>query len=233
MKEQLLAKYPYKTELHAHTQPASGCSEFYAEGLVERYRAIGVDTVVLTNHYTYDGNCQKTREQSVADYLSCYHDFVRAAEAAGIRAAFGMEIRFIGNCNDYLLYGISEEDVGRAYDMLDQDIDRFYAAFKTKDNLIFQAHPFRNGITLADPGSLDGVESFNMHPGHNSRVGIAAAYAREHGLLVCGGTDFHHAGHEGVCLMRTSRLMTSSADVADVLRRRDFILDIGGSLVFP
>jgi hypothetical protein len=83
-----------------------------------------------------------------------------------------MEIRFPENCNDYLVFGFSEDEMGHLFDLTAVDYISFYKEFKNDKNIIIQAHPFRNGITAQNPEYLDGVETFNMHPNHNSRIGF-------------------------------------------------------------
>ena len=55
--------------------------------------------------------------------------------------------------------------------------------YKNEKNVILQAHPFRDGMVLANPVSIDGIEVFNFHINHNSRIGIAAQYALTQGFL--------------------------------------------------
>jgi hypothetical protein len=52
-------------------------------------------------------------------------------------------------------------------------------------------------------------------------------------MLLSGGTDFHHPGHEGVCLMRTRQKIETPEDLVKILREKDFLLDIGGCIILP
>ena len=70
-----------------------------------------------------------------------------------------------------------------------------------------------------------------MHPNHNSRVALAAKYAREHGLIPTVGSDFHHIGHEGVSALLTKTEIKTSGDIVRVLRSRDYLFEIGGSVL--
>ena len=80
---------------------------------------------------------------------------------------------------------------------------------------------------------LDGYEVFNMHPGHNSRVGFAAKAVYGSGKIITGGTDFHHVGHEGMCAMVTKVPVTDSYQLADILKSGDYIFDIWGNKIVP
>ena len=51
LKEKLVKKYRYRTELHAHTSPASPCSEISPEEMAKTYHEKGYDAVVVANHF--------------------------------------------------------------------------------------------------------------------------------------------------------------------------------------
>lgn len=233
VKSQITEEYKYRTELHCHTLPVSSCSKVYADALVEAYKELGADTVVLTNHFTPEYIAGRTKAETIREYTECFHDLKKCAQKNGMTAVFGVEIRFSENNNDYLIYGIQEENLEDIYEFVNKGIECFYREFKDNRNLILQAHPFRNGMVLADLKSIDGIETFNMHPNHNSRVGLAVSYAREHNLLVSGGTDFHELGHQGCCFVRTKTKIEDSYDVANVLKSRDFVFDIFGNIILP
>ena len=135
--------------------------------------------------------------------------------------------------NDYLIYGICEEDLSEIIKLLDYGIDNFYKEFKNDRNIIIQAHPFRNGMELANPKSIDGIEVFNLHPGHNSRIAFAAQYASAHDFIITCGSDFHHYGHEGISAILTKEPIKDSYHLAQILKSRDYIIDISGYKVIP
>ena len=145
----------------------------------------------------------------------------------------GVEIRFAENINDYLVYGISPEDIEYFITLLPHGIENFYKKVKNNRNVILQAHPFRKDMELAPLHAIDGIEVFNMHSRHNSAVAVAAKYAREHGLLVCGGSDYHALGDEAHCLVRTADKLRDSYDVAEMLKSKDFLFDLSGNLILP
>ena len=237
MKEQIMGAYPFKTELHCHTHPVSGCSRVSASEMVQIYKKLGVDTVVLTNHFyihSYsDTSKQREKDEAVDEYLQAFRDLKTYADTEGISAILGMEIRFAENINDYLLYGLTEADVPALFDSLAGDLESFCRDYKKEDQLIFQAHPFRDGMVLADPKHLDGIEAFNMYPSANSRVALARAYAQEQGMQIIGGSDCHVAGHEGCCLLRTRQRIETSEQLVAALKSRDYVLEVFGSIILP
>ena len=223
----LLSDYPFTTELHAHSNPVSACGDFPADKVVEFYAKEGVNSLVITNHLT-PNNCNEGVEYYLEDYR-------RAKEAAGssINVILGAELRFSENNNDYLIYGVSENDIAKFIELIPYGIENFYKEAKTDKNLIIQAHPFRNGIELAPLGSIDGIESFNMHPSHNGRLAVAARYARENNLTVTAGSDFHHKNHQALGLIRTKTELKDSYDVAAAIKSRDILFDCSGHIVIP
>lgn len=229
----LVKEYPFKIELHAHTKPVSGCSDIFPEELVHTYAALGYDAVVLTNHFEPSRLNLKSAEESALLYLNDWHCAQKEGKKAGLLVLLGMEIRFTENSNDYLVYGLEEDDIIRAYAFLGEGIERFSKAFRRPRHIIVQAHPFRNGCTPAEPSLLDGIESFNMHPNHNSRNGTAIRFAKQHGLLTTAGTDYHHRGHEGLAAVRTAVLPQSSCALVDILRSGNYVFDLCGSIVIP
>jgi hypothetical protein len=82
-------------------------------------------------------------------------------------------------------------------------------------------------------GSVDGIESFNMHPGHNSRIALATKFAREHHLIVSGGSDFHEKDRHATCLLRTKDKLRDSYDIAEAIKSKDVLFDVSGHIVFP
>ena len=219
-------EYRYKTELHAHTKPVSLCSEITPEEIVRAYYEYGCDTLTVTNHLNPDWTPSRTDE-----YLSGYYDTKKAAEGTGMNVVLGVEIRFTENANDYLVYGVSFGDIEKMIRLIPYGITEFYKEIKTRENIILQAHPFRNGQERADVSLLDGIEVFNMHPNHNSRVSVARAYAKENNKIMTCGTDFHEYAHAGLSATRFKRIPSDSFELAEMIRENDFIFQIGDSIV--
>ena len=233
LKEQLIKEYPYRTELHAHSLPVSKCSEFQPEALAKVYGSLGVDAVVLTNHFTPRHIERSSKEEFAREYIETFRAFRRYAEEEGFTAIFGMELRFSENMNDYLLYGLDEEDAYRIAELVDVGLVRFREEFKKEGYLLIQAHPKRDGMTDMPSECVDGYEAFNMHPGHNSRPAFSRHMAQDGTHIVTGGTDFHHPNHQGCCLLRTKTKLENAHDVAEVLRSGDYVLDVFGTILLP
>ncbi len=226
-------EYKYSTELHAHSKPVSSCGKFLPEEVVATYLTTKANTLTLTNHLTEHHMVNRTSTELAEFYLADYYKALEAAKNTHLCVALGVEIRFTGTHNDYLVYGISPDDIEKMISYIHTDIATFYKEFKNDRNVIIHAHPFRNGMEETPIGFVDGVETFNTHPGHNSRIALACRLASEHGLTVSGGSDYHEEGRHATCLMRTRELLRDSYDIAEAIKSRDVIFDVSGHIVIP
>lgn len=186
----------YKYELHCHTSPVSACSRFEVHSMVDTYIEKGYDGIVITNHInpqTFANQNTSRWKDLIKYYLSDYNEAV--AYAAGrLTVLLGLEVRFIENNNDYLVYGIDEKFLLKHEHMMHIGHKEFSKLVRKSGFLFFQAHPFRNGMTVTKPELLDGIEICNAHPRHNSRNEIAELWQKKHNLLCSGGSDAHEPG---------------------------------------
>ena len=232
LKQQLMAEYPYKFELHAHSNPASGCSDLPPAELVERCKNAGAHGLVLTNHVVF-WNREEDKEAWCARYVQDYLDTKAAGEQMGIKVLLGFEAHFPENSNDYLIFGPDESFIPEMYEHIGTSEQEFYTACHGEDILILQAHPHRNNMEPVDPAYLDGYEVFNMHPGHNSRVAVAAQLHATHGGVITGGTDFHHRGHEGSLFTCFAEMPQDEKDLVRLLRNGDYVLMTADKIILP
>ena len=238
LKQQLLCQYPYKVELHAHYSPASPCGDLPAAEVVRIFHDCGYHGMALTNHFFPRLSQQILGEMDKEKYLAMYFENYRAAreegEKLGMPLWLGAELRWshLGD-SDYLIYGVDEPMLREIFDYLDADPATFVRDCKSEKSFWVQAHPFRPNCTPLDAALLDGVEIFNMHPNHNSRVALAAQHYRDQGLCLTIGTDYHHPGHHDLCATRLPVLPQDSFALAAQLKSGDYIMQLGESLILP
>lgn len=236
LKNKLSLKYGYRIELHAHTSPASGCSEISPKEMVDTYKALGYDAVVITNHFIYQHD-KIDKEAYMNAFVYDYDEAQIYGGQQGLKIYLGAEIRFTENNNDYLIFGVNREMLLDIYDMLPFGVENFRKNYPMPNSVFIQAHPKREGMKTIDSAFLDGIEIFNMHPSHNSKIGIASLYAKEnHISVVTAGSDFHHPqrNHEGLAAMRTAYLPKDSFELAKILKSRDYLLEIGrNNIIIP
>ena len=104
-----ISDYKFRTELHAHTNPASPCSNFTPQEVIERYAAIGYDSIVISNHFFPGMRLLDDKEKCIREYLKDYEESVKVGKEYGINVIFGCELRFTENYNDYLIFGIDPD----------------------------------------------------------------------------------------------------------------------------
>lgn len=233
LKNQLLLHYHHKIELHAHTHPVSACSEVSPKELVETYKGIGFDAVTVTNHFALSNEFSK--EDYIRRYLNDFTEAKKRGDEIGIKVYLGAEIRFTENNNEYLIYGVNKVMLEDIYDLLTCGVEGFRKQYLMPNSVFIQAHPMRDGIKRVSPALLDGIEAFNMHPHHNSKVGLAALYAKEENhAIITAGSDYHHANkdHEGLAAIRTPYLPEDSFALAKLLKEGDYLLEVArGNIV--
>ncbi len=185
-----MKKYLFDT--HIHTKEASSCSRVFAADIVKRYKELGYDGLIITDHFSASQfeRHGETYEEQVRKYLSGYRA-AKEYEDENFHIILGMELRFLENDNDYLVYGFDEDFVLNNNLTLYNDPEEFRPVVEENNLIIFQAHPFRIGMTVIDPELLDGVEVYNGHGDHYSRNKIANKWAELHSLRKLSGSDFH------------------------------------------
>ena len=194
----------YKFEMHLHTGETSRCGRISGSKAAELYKAAGYDGIIVTDHY-HRGYFEKrftgrrfkgmTWAEKIDQFLSGYRGALETGKQLRLNVLLGMEIRFDESNNDYLVYGFDEaflRDCPRLYSLGLPGFRRFLQERLGAENfLIYQAHPFRPGVSPANPGELDGVEVYNGNPRHNSRNHLALHFAEKNRLKQISGSDFH------------------------------------------
>ena len=230
----------FKTELHCHTGDVSNCGQENAEYIVSRYLEAGYTSLVVANHmsfYTFTGSRKKYPEfleetgksdcwQSKVDFfMTGYENLVKAADGK-LNIILGMEFREFNPKieNDYLVFGVTEEWLRASEKITEMSIKEMSAYVHESGMLIYQAHPFRNGMSVIDPQYLDGIEVFNGHIFHNSRNKVANLWADIHGLKRTSGTDFHEAKHVLIGGILTDYPIETTEQLVETLKNESYEL---------
>ena len=230
--EEFKKLYPCRLELHAHSSPASGCSEVPADELVRAFKEAGYDGLAVTNHLISDSIHSESKEKALEKFKKDLYLAYETGDKLGIKVYTGAELRFYKHSdNDYLFYGFSFDELPDIYDYLNTNLETFVAEYKKETSLLVQAHPFRNGMVRMDSNLLDAIEAYNVHQNHNSRVAVAALYAAEHGKIMTVGSDYHHPDFEGISATRTKFLPKDEAELISIIKNEEFIMEIGGRIM--
>lgn len=217
----------YLFDTHIHTKEASSCSRVWAADIVKRYKELGYNGLVITDHFSASQFKRhgSTYEEQVQTYLSGYRA-AKEFEDENFHIILGMELRFLENDNDYLVYGFDEDFVINNDLTQYNDPEEFRSVIEENNLIMFQAHPFRIGMTVVDPELLDGVEVYNGHGDHDSRNDIAYKWAEKHGLRKLSGSDFHGNLSLEPGGVYFEEYLTDSKQVADALRNSKYTLKI-------
>lgn len=183
-------------EVHTHTKEVSPCGWLSASEVIDALHAAGYGAVVITDHFIPG---ERSSVEKREHFLSGYRAAKEAGEKYGITVLPGMEIRFATRPEDYLVYGMEEGDIlGLPEDVCEKGPYEFHKLAQESGWLVYQAHPFRSKILPAHPRDIDGMETFNGNPRHNSQNRLAAAFAARHSLHTLAGSDIHQTGDTSV-----------------------------------
>jgi predicted metal-dependent phosphoesterase TrpH len=194
---------------------------------VRLYHEAGYTGIIVTDHYSrrfFKIHPFSKWERRIDFFLKGYRSAFAEGERLGMDIQLGMELRFDENPNDYLVYGISEEFLKSHKKLYRLGLKGFRKLIAGSGIVIVQAHPFRTNMVTAAPELIDGVEVYNGNPRHDSANHLAEKYAREHGLKMLSGSDFHQpvdAGRGGIIV--EERIKNGS--FAEAIKN-DKILDI-------
>lgn len=231
LKESERSMREYLFEMHTHTSQTSPCGEKTAEEVVALFKSLGYDGLVITDHMS-DSSIARAGDvtwKEKADYFLSGFRAAKKFETEKFKILLGMEIRFTENNNDYLVYGIDEEFIYSHKDLhLMPTIKDFRKIADGNGLIIFQAHPFRLGMTVTNPAILDGIEVYNAHPGHNSSNDIANAWADKYSLQKTSGSDYHGKLGDHPGGLYFEQPIKSEQDLLSALRNRKYRIRTDG-----
>ncbi|MBR6271210.1 MAG: PHP domain-containing protein [Lachnospiraceae bacterium] len=217
----------YKIELHLHSNIVSACGKLSPEQEIAGYKAAGYSGITVTDHY-----CRYTVEWKKIDlnepgsklhyFLEGYEALKKLGEKEGIKVYYGLELRFDGSQNDYLLYGFSEELVADPRKVFKMSPMEFAPLARADGALFIQAHPFRDNCIPISPEYVDGIETVNRHVVHNNRNDLAIAFAERHNLLQTGGSDCHDPEDIGLGGIEADILPENEKELAALIRSGNF-----------
>ena len=183
----------YLYDMHVHTEESSSCAHMPAKTVVERYKKLGYDGIVITDHmseYKMKRAKCKSVEEKAEYFLRGYRE-AKKYENETFSVILGMELSFLDYDGDFLVYGFDEDFMLKYHFDLFHSLEDFRKIADENNLFVFQAHPFRFDMTIQNPALLDGMEVYNGHPGHNSNNDIAEIWASKYNLRKSSGSDFH------------------------------------------
>jgi histidinol phosphatase-like PHP family hydrolase len=211
-------------DVHVHTAEVSHCGRLSASETVEIYVSAGYDGICVTDHYNrgYFESLEGSWSERIDRYYSGYEIARARGEKLGLTVLHGAEIRIDGAGNEYLVYGVSKEDMISHPHLYALTIEELSDFVHSHGGMIFEAHPFRPDLFLADTRFLDGIEVFNGNPRHNSSNYRAIGAAAENGMLMLSGSDSHEHGDCGLGGMVFRTPVKTEADLLSAFRSGNY-----------
>ncbi len=218
----------YKYDLHIHTAECDKYAWVGGAEIVRRYKDTGYDGLVITDHYESrmldwfkDEIGTNDKEKIINRYLRGYYSARNEAEKIGFTVLCGAEVRFEGNINDYLIYGLEEQDF-YSLPLLNklQNIEELSAVLP-QNAIIVQAHPFRNGMTVCSSNNIFGIEGYNGCT-EKFRNEMAKMFASHYKKAITSGSDFHEISKLAKGGIETHEKINSPIDLVNTLKSGDY-----------
>ena len=209
-------------DLHAHTAGISPCCRAPAPDIVAVAKDIGIDSIVLTNHYSKSYVKDGDAEAFARAYTEEYRYTKRCGEAIGCTVFYGIEITMerYGGLH-MLLYGIDEAFTMAHPTLYELTQEELYRLAHEHGGIVVQPHPFRGGNRLQDPAFLDGVE-INCHPSYGSTFyRDVTDFAKTHNLILTTGGDYHADNYRAFCGVHIPDTVKDGKDLVAYLRTAD------------
>ena len=212
-----------KIDQHVHSSEISPCARLTIREVMDIYGETDYDAIVLTNHFNAESAAKLAEKGVTEDFHSRYHAVIREAEEIGRERGLlvlgGYEVRFnSARRNDYLVYGMTEEQCRDYRAIFEMSPAEFSDKARREGFLFYQAHPFRDAITIIEPKLLFGMEVKNTCPRYDCRNDIANAWADKYHLHKIGGSDCHRVWGAGLGGITTDFPVKNIPDLVHVLR---------------
>lgn len=210
----------YKYDTHVHTDETSICGKVKAVEAVRLYKDSGYTGIVITDHYYkeyFDTLPEDKWEEKIDRYLEGYKNALGEGQKLDLVVLLGMEIRFNDCPNDYLIYGIDENFLKENSELYNLTLKEFRELTEKRGILIYQAHPFRKGLTRDGIEFLDGIEVYNGNPRHDSHNDMAYSLALDKKLKMLSGSDFHQVQDLARGAIIVNELITNSPELVNYI----------------
>ncbi len=178
-----------KIDGHVHSKGISGCSRVSCEEIVEEKIKLGYRGAILVNHCQSWYYPPEEHENYIERLIEEFRRGKAYADSRNFKWFLGIEVTLTDpHYSDWLLYGVTEEFLRNTPCLYQLSQKALFELCEENGILLVQAHPFRNGVGL--PEYMHGVE-INCTDGDLDKIPMVEEYAKEHGLLITCGTDYH------------------------------------------
>ena len=211
-------------DLHAHSSGISKCCRIPIGQVIKEAKRVGIDGIVLTNHYQKNYVTDGDYHAFAARYIAEYEYAASLAMGTDFRVFFGIEVTMEKHPGVHMLiYGV-EPDFLTAYPTLfDCTQEELYHLVHGAGGILVQAHPMRRQNRLLDTRFLDGIE-ISCHPLYEgTHIAELTPIAAQAGRILTAGGDFHADTHRARCGVYLDDTINTVKEIADYLAHTDEI----------
>lgn len=211
-------------DMHAHSSGISRCCRYDAKTVLQHAKEIGIDGIVLTNHYQADYIINGDTEEFIKRYYEEYLLCKKYGDEIDMKVFFGVEVTVSATPNVHLLiYGADEKFLLQNPMLFDMSLKALHILCRENGCALVQAHPFRNKSTIMDTRYLDGLE-LNCHPLYDGthRDELAAKAKAENLMLTCGG-DYHGDTYRANCGTYLPDSINDHRDIAEFILKESSV----------
>ena len=210
------------TEPHLHTSIGSTCGRVPPKEIPWLYKEAGYGAIVVTDHYYI--KTITTYSKSADAWLEGYRETRREGKKAGVKVFLGMELRLNDAVEDFLVYGLDEAFVKKNEKIYLLSLPEVFDFLDSQGFLIYQSHPFRDGIIVQNSRFLHGIEVFNGKLRQENNNEKAETYAKKHSLLRLAGSDFHRYEDTGSGGIYIDEGVETEKELAEYMKTHDIRL---------
>ncbi len=192
----------FQYEVHCHTAETSPCGILGAVDVVDGLKAADYRGVFITDHF-YSRLFEKQEyaglswEWQAEKFLAGYRAAKKRGNEVGLQVFLGVEVQPEDTPYEFLVYGLDEQFIIEQGPFYRLTTPELYALMHQHGFLVFQAHPYRFGLSPDDPSRFDGIELVNAQPRNRSHNRRALDFAFSHDVMLIGGSDVHMRGDIG------------------------------------
>lgn len=186
----------HQFETHCHTAETSPCGVLTGAEVADGMKAAGYMGTFITDHFysrffETRALAQLSWQGKVDRYLAGYRTAKQRGDEIGVKILLGMEVQVEDSPFEFLVYGPDEAFLRQAGPIYRLSTPDFYKLMHDNGYLVFQAHPYRYGLSPENPAYYDGIEMVNAQPRAINRNKLALKFAFEHHMMKIAGSDIH------------------------------------------
>ena len=214
----------YQFETHCHTAEVSPCGILTAKEIVDGLKAAGYIGTFITDHF-YSRYFDRpdmaalSWDEKVDRYLTGYKVAKARGDEIGVKVFLGLEVQPEDSPFEFLTFGPDEAFLRSSGPFYQLSTAAFYQLMHENGFLVFQAHPYRYGLSPENPAYYDGIEIVNAQPRNKSRNKMALKFAFDNDIMTIAGSDVHQAEDIGRCGIMLPGSIDSTADFIEYYKR--------------